>query len=411
MRFLMSSRRVVWLLALLAVLPAWSQDDEQAALKAQLARIATLRAERPHDGLLAYYQALTYVQLGERTAALAELRGLLGRHLGLIPVPGLGFDSLWIDEEFQAIRRQLEAEEERTPEAPVALRLTDPALIPEGIAWDAKGRRFFLGSIAQRKILTVDRQGKTKEFSHSRDHLGDLDAVLGLAVDAKRNRLYAVTTNGFETSAATARRNAVLSYDLRSRRRLARFDIAGALQLNDVAIAPDGTVYVSDSAAGSVYRLAPKARGFVPHGEPGAMRGVNGLAVAPDGKLYVTLSTGIGLVEDGKLQRLPQPDTVVTGCIDGLYWHEGDLLGVQNGCNPGRVIRIRLGEQGRRISSVQVLQSHHHPAFDEPTTGALTGDALYVIANSQVGRFQPDGTLKDAATLKAPVLVAVPLRR
>jgi DNA-binding beta-propeller fold protein YncE len=182
------------------------------------------------------------------------------------------------------------------------------------------------------------------------------------------------------------------------------------MQLNDVAVAPDGTVYVSDSAAGSVYRLDPKARGFVPHGEPGGMSGANGLAVAPDGKLYVTLSTGIGLVEDGKVQRLPQPDTVVTGAIDGLYWHEGDLLGVQNGCNPGRVIRIRLGEQGRRISGLQVLQSHHHPAFDEPTTGALMGDALYVIANSQVGRFQPDGTIKDSASLKAPVLVAVPLR-
>ena len=86
---MMSSRRVAWLLVLLAALPAWGQEDQQAALKAQLARIAALRAERPNDGLLAYYQALTHVQLGERTAALAELRGLLGRRLGLIPAPGV----------------------------------------------------------------------------------------------------------------------------------------------------------------------------------------------------------------------------------------------------------------------------------------------------------------------------------
>lgn len=397
--------------AFLAVLPVYGQQEEQAVLRARMARIAELRAERPHDGLLAYYQALTHVALGEKAAALAELRGLLGRHLGLIPAPGQGFEALWQDEEFQALRRQLEAEEERTPDAPVALRLTDLTLIPEGIAWDGNGRRFFLGSIAQRKILTVDRRGKTRDFSRPGD---SLDAVLGLAVDAKRKRLYAVSTNGFETaatSATSARRNAVVCYDLRSRRRLARFDVPSAMQLNDVAVAPDGTVYASDSAAGSVYRLAPKTRGFVPHGELGAMSGANGLTVAPDGKLYVTLSTGIGLVEDGKVRRLPQPDTVVTGCIDGLYWHEGDLLGVQNGCNPGRVIRIQLADQGRRIAGVQVLQSHHHPAFDEPTTGAWAGDALYVIANSQVGRYPPDGVLQDPATLKAPVLVAVPDRR
>lgn len=401
-------RRVAWLFLVLVALPVQAQEDGPAALKAQLARIVAARAERPRDGLLAYYQAFTHVALGERDAALTELRSLLGRRLGLIPVAGWGFDALWQDEEFQALRRQLEAEEERTPEAPVAIRLSDPMLIPEGIAWDRKGRRFFVGSIAQRKILTVDRRGRTKDFSRPQD---ELDAVLGLAVDAKRKRLYAVSTNGFEVPATTARRNAVLSYDLRSGRRLARFDIAGAAQLNDVAVAPDGTVYVSDSAAGSVYRLDPKASGFVPHGEQGAMNGANGLAVAPDGKLYVTLDTGIGLVENGKVRRLPQPDTVVTGCIDGLYWHEGDLLGVQNGCNPGRVIRIRLAEQGSRIVGLQVLQSHHHSAFEEPTTGAVVGSTFYVIANSQIARYQPGGGVKDAANLKAPVLVAVPDQR
>lgn len=86
----------------------------------------------------------------------------------------------------------------------MALRLADPALIPEGIAWDAKGRRFFLGSIAQRKIVTVDRQGRRRDFSHADDRL---ETVLGLAVDAKRNRLYAVTTNGFEANSQVGRFN------------------------------------------------------------------------------------------------------------------------------------------------------------------------------------------------------------
>ncbi len=68
--------------------------------------------------------------------------------------------------------------------------------------------------------------------------------------------------------------------------------------------------------------------------------------------------------------RLPQPDTVVTGGIDGLYWHEGDLLGVQNSTNPGRIVRIALADKGNRIEGLTMLQSHHHPEFDEPTTGA-----------------------------------------
>ena len=60
--------------------------------------------------------------------------------------------------------------------------------------------------------------------------------------------------------------------------------------------------------------------------------------------LYVASATGILRVDTATAEptRLPQPDSAMTGGIDGLYWHEGDLIGVQNVTNPGRVIRIGL---------------------------------------------------------------------
>jgi hypothetical protein len=109
--------------------------------------------------------------------------------------------------------------------------------------------------------------------------------------------------------------------------------------------------------------------------------------------------------------RLPQPDSVVTGGIDGLYWHQGDLVGVQNVSNPGRVIRIALADGGKRIAGLTVLQSRHHPAFAEPTTGTVVGEALHVIANSHVAQFQPDGSIRAPQALWPTAIVAVPLRR
>jgi len=58
-----------------------------------------------------------------------------------------------------------------------------------------------------------------------------------------------------------------------------------------------------------------------------------------------------------------------------------------------------------------VLQSSHHPEFDEPTTGALARDVLYVIANSHVGHSQPDGTIRDPDELRGTAIVAVSLRQ
>ena len=410
----MDLRKIFLLIAMALaaqVFDAHAADDAAtAAARAQLERIQTLRKERPGDAVLVFFQAFTHMNLGERKEAFELLRTLKGRKLGLLPVRGFGFDSVWDDPEFQAIRKELEDGELKTPDSPVAFRLKDPKLIPEGIAYAAAGDRFFIGSIAQRKIIMTDAKGNAKDFSKPSDKL---DTVLGLAVDAERGHLYAVSTNGFLDEAKKERRNAVVRYDLKTNALLDRFDAPDAMQLNDIVVAPDGTLYVTDSASATLFRKKPDEKTLTRFGAAGALRGGNGIALGTDGMLYVASSTGILRVDTatGEPARLPQPDTVMTGGIDGLYWHEGDLFGVQNVTNPGRVIRIKLAEKGTKIEGVTVLQSHHHPDFVEPTTATCAKGALHVLGNTYVRHYQPDGTLKDEGELKGTAIVAVPLKR
>ena len=388
---------------------AYAADAATAAARASLERFQALRKERPGDGVPIFYEAMLRAGLGERDAAFALLRSLKGRKLGLIPARDTGFDEVWNDPQFQAIREELANEESATPVAPIAFRLKDPKLIPEGIAFDAAGNRFFVSSVAEHKIIVTDSKGEAHEFSSPSDKL---DPVLGLAVDPARGHLYAVSTNGFEESAKKERRNAVMRYDLKEGRLTDRFVAPEAMQLNDLAVAPDGTLYVTDSETGSLFRKKPEEKMLTRFGETGALSGANGITLSGDGILYVALSTGIARVDrnTGKPARLSQPDTVVTGGCDGLYWHEGDLLGIQNSTNPGRVIRIALTEKGTRIAGLTVLQSHHHPDFDEPTTGAIANGALNVIGNSYVSHYQPDGSIKNAGDLKGTAIIAIPLR-
>ena len=383
-------------------------DDPRSATRAQLERIQSLRKERPGDGALVLYEAITRIELGEREAAFALLRSLQGRKLGLVPVRDAGFEAVWDDPEFQKIREKLAQEESRTPDAPIAFRLGDSKLIPEGIAYDANQARFFIGRVARKKIVSANRKGVVKDFSGPGDNL---DCVLGLFVDAAHEQLYAVSTNGFLDEAQKQRRNAVVRYDLRNGVLVDRYGAPDASQLNDLTIATDGTIYATDSASGTLFRKTPGEKTVTPFGAKGALPGANGITLGGDGKLYVAISTGIAKIDlsTGAPTRLSQPDTVVTGGCDGLYWHTGDLVGIQNVTNPGRVIRIALADQGR-ISGITVLQSHHHPEFAEPTTGAIAVDALYVIANSYVGHFQPNGSIKDPGQLKPTAIIAVPLK-
>jgi sugar lactone lactonase YvrE len=385
-------------------------DDAKSVARARLERIQSLRKERPKDGVLIFYEAITRIDLGDRDAAFALLRSLQGRKLGLVPVRDAGFEAVWNDPEFQKIREKLANEEPRTPDAPVAFRLADPKLIPEGIAYDPKQERFFIGSVAQKKIVSANRKGELKDFSKPGDNL---DCVLGLFVDAAHEQLYAVSTNGFLEEGQKQRRNAVFSYDLKNGLLVNRYDAPDANQLNDLTVAADGTIYASDSGSGTLFRKKPAEKMLTPVGAKGALPGANGITQGADESLYVAISTGIARINlsTAAPTRLAQPDTVVTGGCDGLYWHKGDLVGIQNVTNPGRVIRIAFADQGTRISGVTVLQSHHHPEFTEPTTGAITGDALYVIANSYVGHFQPNGSIKDPGQLKPTAIVSVPLER
>lgn len=387
-----------------------ADDAATAAARASLERIQALRKERPGDAVLVFFQAFTHTNLGEREAAFELLRSLKGRKLGLIPVRGFGFDAVWDDPEFQAIRKELEDGEPKTPDSPVAFRLKDPKLIPEGIAYAPAGERFLIGSIAQRKIIISDGKGNAQDFSKASDKL---DTILGLAVDAGRGHLYAVSTNGFLDEAKKERRNAVVRYHLKDAVYLDRFNAPDAVQLNDIAVAPDGTLYVTDSMSATLFRKKPEETTLTRFGAAGALRGGNGIALGNDGMLYVASSTGILRVDTttGEPTRLPQPDNVMTGGIDGLYWHDGDLFGVQNVTNPGRVIRIALADKGTKIAGVTVLQSHHHPDFVEPTTGTIANGKLHVIGNSYVRHYQPDGTMKEPGELKGTAIVAVPLKR
>jgi sugar lactone lactonase YvrE len=384
-------------------------DDPRSVTRTRLERIQSLRKERPNDGVLIFYEAITRIDLDDRDAAFALLRSLQGRKLGLVPVRDAGFEAVWNNPEFQNIRQKLANEEPRTPDAPVAFRLADPKLIPEGIAYDPKQDRFLIGSVAQKKIVSANRKGEVKNFSAPRDNL---DCALGLFADSGQEQLYAVSTNGFLDEAQKQRRNAVVRYDLKTGSLVSRYDAPDANQLNDLTIAADGTIYATDSGGGTLFRKRPAEKTLTPFGAKGALPGANGITLGADGKLYVAMSTGIATIDlsTGSPTRLSQPDTVVTGGCDGLYCHRGDLVGIQNVTNPGRVIRIALADQGTRISGITVLQSHHNPEFDEPTTGAIAADTLYVIANSYVGHFQANGNIKDPGQLKPTAIIAVPLK-
>lgn len=397
------------LISFLAV-PVLAQDVEAA--KRTIAAIEELLEQRPTDPTLHFYLSRFKADVGDKPGSVAALEkaGDLGE--GFLPTREFGFATIWDHPPFQAARSKLEAKLPRLDYAPTAFQLDDRGLIPEGIAHDPHSRRFYVGSIAQKRILQVEADGTVSEFAGP---AARLDEVLGLALDTPRRVLYAVSTSALTAKGEKDRRNAVVAFDVDSRRLLQRYDVAGAQQLNDVAIAPGGRVFASDSGSGAIYEIAVKGPGpsreLVP---PGRIRGTNGLAVSPDGKrIHVAQSTGLAVVDvaSGEVKRVANETRENIAAIDGLYEWQGQLIGVQNVTNPGRVILVTLSRDGAAVTSVKTLLSHHHSALDEPTTGAVGRDSFYLLAATAVTRYNREGKIDKADTVPLPTVVRIPLPR
>ena len=95
------------------------------------------------------------------------------------------------------------------------------------------------------------------------------------------------------------------------------------------------------------------------------------------------------------VSQVEAADSVLALGIDGLYFHRGGLIGIQNGVTPHRVARFTLGPSGDRVIRAEVLE-RAHPRYDEPTLGVLVDGELYYIANAQWERFGEDGRIAES---------------
>ncbi len=328
-----------------------------------------------------YNLARAYARNGQVERALDLLEGLARARVdfGIADDPALAV--LADDPRF---RRLLETLGRRTASVRNSRKHTEIAridLLPEGIARDAATDRLFFGSMRSGEVFVIDSAGRVSKLAEV-GYDGRL-AAIGMTVDAHRGLLWVVGTAFFLTDGYDPQKPAwsgLFGFDLDSgeqRQRYLRRDVGHGY--NDVALAPDGTLYLSGAELG---RLAP-ADGAAIETVVTSERvfGSNGIAITADGDRLITSAypSGIAVVrlEDGATHFLRAPADLTLYGIDGLYLHDGDLVAVQNGVEPWRLMRFELDDDMAAVTAAQVLELGQ-PAV--ATTAAIAGDAIHYVA-------------------------------
>jgi hypothetical protein len=292
----------------------------------------------------------------------------------------------------------------------VAFTLSEKDLIPEGIAYDDQERVFYVGSIHRHKILKVNEAGQVEDLIPS-GHEGISD-VVGMRVDNSRRLLWFGASH--RKSPDGPKSSGLFKYDLQSGEILDRYlsETEPAKHLfNDVAPGRSGNVFFTDSEAGSVLVIRPDAKQFQVLVPDGTFVYPNGIALSSDERyLFVAHQRGISRIDpnSGNQSLIAHDRSISLVGIDGLYWWNGALVGIQNGFDPERIILVRLNEALDSARELVVLESGH-PLFDTPTTGAIAHGRLHYIANSQLRNWGERGEIREPEKLKEPVILQVQL--
>ncbi len=294
------------------------------------------------------------------------------------------------------------------------LALTDTTLFPEGIVRDSARHRWLISSVRQRTVVAVDDAGRITPFA--RDLPADVGAILGMRIDAARGALFAASgavPPMLRFTATDTLRAEVLEFDLSSgalRRRIALPASPRQRVPGDIAVGPDGTLYVADGLAERIYVIPPRGETRVV--TSAFIHSPQGMVLTRDGRALIAADYRHGLIRvplvgnDTITQITDSAGRKIQG-LDALVWHGDALIATHNGRLPGRVVRITLTPDQRSIAAFAVLETLSNAG--EPTLGEVHGDAFIFIANSPWSAFDEAGARKPAATLAPPEIRRLPL--
>lgn len=312
-----------------------------------------------------------------------------------------------------AFRRNAEPKGVATIEATIG----EPQILAEGIAFDPTSKRLYVGSVHKRKVIALDPRATERDFVASSSH--GLLGVFGMTLDPLVGSLWAA-------SSAVSQVGGAISPADKSRAGIFEFStIDGALKKK--AVLPDdgkehvvgdlvrtrrGDIFAGDSIAPNLYRLTANGSALEIFLTSDRFHSLQGLALSADDRRLAVADYAGGLlivdIASRAVTPLPMPAHTTLHGIDGLMRYGRDLIAIQNGVDPQRVVRLRMNQSWTSVEGLDVMAANL-AEISEPTLATIAGNDVLVIGNGQWERFADDGSVKGTEPFEPTRIVRVAL--
>jgi len=271
---------------------------------------------------------------------------------------------------------------------------------PESMTASADGTLYF-SSMAGGRIFRAE-PGAAEASDWIRQGSDGLSSALGVLADDRSNSLFVCSNDMSWAGLAIPTGNKPTSlkiFDLRTGAAKDSVALPSAALLgqsplcNDIAVAADGSAYVTDSLGGRILRLKPGAKEFEvwAHDARWDVKGpqLDGIAVLPDGAVYANIFQGDGLYRvavnaDGSAGTITKLETSrPLFHSDGLRAFGPNRLLMVEGETKGTLDLITVSGDSAKIDTVKA-------GFEGPVSLAQIGDTIYVLDVPLKYLFEPD---------------------
>jgi hypothetical protein len=386
--------------------PSPTAPADAEKVRAEIRSLETLLPRIPDRGATLFLLARRYAHLGDSQKALALLKECVALEAGFVPDPDKlpSLQPLEANVKFHELLAQARRGSSSVHKAHVAFTVPAEDLFPEGLAVDVSNGLFYMGSMHRKKIVKFTLTGRVSDFV--KQDVYDLSPVGGVHVDPADHSVWA------STDAGVKQRPELLHFNTQGKL-IERYASPGKMpyDLNDLVLRGEQEIFATDTEGHHVYRFGRGSHRFTNMKLWRPVFYPNGIALSGDCKLlFVADMLGVIRVDlrtDDSADVDPGAHDTLSG-IDGLYWYNGELIGVQYGTGEYRLMRWKLSPDGRKVAVSETLEYRTHLTSD-PTTGAILDDNFYFIANTGIYNLEND-KIADPAKLEPVHIAVVPLK-
>ncbi|HQW82170.1 MAG TPA: hypothetical protein PLQ74_09910 [Pseudomonadota bacterium] len=368
--------------------------------------LAKLFAMRPMQGTVGYELAAAYARQDDKRNAYDVLIRLQSTGYGFDPSKDARFEKIKGTRVWDYVVLNLQANLTPFGGGRAGFNLPAGDTLFESIGYDPVRKQFVVASVREGTIYLADGNGATTPFIVA-DATNGLLASYGLGVDAPRDLLW-VIGNGVPHKKGIVQadfgRSVLYKFSLSTGKLIAKYEVPIAHRpslLSSITVSPKGDVVVADGVSRRIYQLAGEQLQMIV--ENPRLTSIRGMVFDKTSTKLYFADYDLGLfgidLNTGKPFAVAPEAGLTLYSIEGLAWWNDQLIAVQNGFPPARVMRLQLDETGTRVKHAQALDAAK-PEFGLPTQGVVVGDAFWFIANSQRGHYDSFGIPKDVAKLK-----------